>query len=71
MSKRFGRHLKGKTIVCLGIPDEYDFTDPGLVRVLEARLKIAPRTCPSTSEICQRQYIRSFPRRADFVAKAS
>ena len=37
MSKQFGRHLKGKRIICLGIPDEYDFMEPGLVRLLEAK----------------------------------
>lgn len=37
LSKRFGRHLKGKRIVCLAIPDDYAFMDPDLVRLLEAR----------------------------------
>lgn len=37
LSKRFGRHLKGKRIVCLAIPDDYAFMDPDLVGLLEAR----------------------------------
>lgn len=37
LTKRFGRHLKGKRIVCLAIPDDYAFMDPELIRILEAR----------------------------------
>lgn len=37
LSKRFSRHLKGKRIVCLAIPDDYDFMDPDLVRLLETK----------------------------------
>jgi predicted protein tyrosine phosphatase len=37
LSKRFNKHLKGKRIVCLAIPDDYDFMDPHLIRLLEAR----------------------------------
>lgn len=37
MSKQFRRHLKGKRVICLGIPDEYDFMEPALVRLLEAK----------------------------------
>ena len=37
LSKRFPRHLKGKRIVCLAIPDDYAFMDPELVRLLETR----------------------------------
>jgi predicted protein tyrosine phosphatase len=29
-----GRHLNGKRIVCLDIPDKYDFMDPELVALL-------------------------------------
>ena len=38
--KKFGKHLNGKRIVVLGIPDEYEFMDPRLVKLLEA--KVAP-----------------------------
>jgi predicted protein tyrosine phosphatase len=30
--------LKGKRLICLHIPDDYDFMDPGLVRLLEAKV---------------------------------
>ena len=37
LSRAFRRHLKGKRVVCLDIPDDYAFMDPELVRLLEAR----------------------------------
>jgi predicted protein tyrosine phosphatase len=37
LSKKFRPHLKGKRIICLDIPDEFEYMDPGLVRLLEAR----------------------------------
>lgn len=37
LSKRFRQHLKGKRIICLAIADDYEFMDPGLIRLLEAR----------------------------------
>lgn len=40
LSKRFGAHLKGKRLICLGIPDDYDFMDPALVALL--RRKVTP-----------------------------
>jgi predicted protein tyrosine phosphatase len=30
--------LKGKRVVCLDIPDDYEFMDPVLVRLLENRV---------------------------------
>lgn len=38
LSKRFGRHLNGKRIVCLDIPDEFGFMDPTLVSLLKAKV---------------------------------
>lgn len=38
LSSKFKRHLGNKRIVCLGIPDEYDFMDPTLVRILQAKV---------------------------------
>jgi predicted protein tyrosine phosphatase len=38
LQKRFRKALGGKRIVCLDIPDEYEFMDPDLIRLLEARL---------------------------------
>ena len=36
--RRFGRALNGQRLVCLDVPDEYDFMDAGLMRLLEARM---------------------------------
>lgn len=38
LSARFRAHIKGKRIICLNIPDEFDFMDPALVRLLEVRV---------------------------------
>lgn len=37
LNERFGRSLKGKQLVCLRIPDQYDFMDPELVSLLTER----------------------------------
>jgi predicted protein tyrosine phosphatase len=36
--RRFEKTVKGKRIICLDIPDEYNFMDPGLVRLLKAKV---------------------------------
>jgi predicted protein tyrosine phosphatase len=36
--KRFRDAIHGKRIICLDIPDNYAFMDPGLVAILESRL---------------------------------
>ncbi|MFC3653111.1 low molecular weight protein tyrosine phosphatase family protein [Dyella humi] len=38
LSKKFGHHLGGKRIICLDIPDEYDFMDPVLVQLLRQKV---------------------------------
>ena len=38
LSKRYGASLKGKRIVVLGIPDDYAYMDPVLVKLLETRV---------------------------------
>ena len=38
LSKRFKPFLKGKRIVCLDVPDEFEFMEPALIRLLEARI---------------------------------
>jgi len=38
VQKRFHRLLENKRLICLDIPDDYEFMDPGLVRLLEARM---------------------------------
>jgi predicted protein tyrosine phosphatase len=37
LKRKFGKHLAGKRVVVLEIPDNYRFMDPELVRLLEAR----------------------------------
>jgi len=37
LSKKFRVQLKSKRIICLDIPDEFEFMDPALVRLLEAK----------------------------------
>jgi predicted protein tyrosine phosphatase len=43
LPKRFKRQLGGARVVCLDIPDDYEFMDPELIRLLEARV---PRHLP-------------------------
>ncbi|MBI2387942.1 MAG: phosphotyrosine protein phosphatase [Elusimicrobia bacterium] len=37
LMKTFGSCLKGKKVVCLGIPDDYGYMDSELIRLLEAK----------------------------------
>ena len=37
LQRRFGEHLRQARVVCLDIPDDYPFMDPGLVALLEER----------------------------------
>jgi predicted protein tyrosine phosphatase len=37
LTRKFSAHLRDKRIICLDIPDEYEFMDPALVRLLEAK----------------------------------
>ena len=36
LSKHFREHLKAQRVICLNIPDDYEYMDPRLVRLLEA-----------------------------------
>jgi len=38
LTKRFGDHLKNKRVVCLDIPDEFEYMDPALIRLLETKV---------------------------------
>ncbi|QTC90624.1 low molecular weight protein tyrosine phosphatase family protein [Brevundimonas goettingensis] len=38
LQKRFKASLKRARVICLGIPDDYEFMDPNLVRLLKARV---------------------------------
>jgi predicted protein tyrosine phosphatase len=40
LSARFKPQLAGKRVVCLGIPDNYQFMQPALVKLL--RIKVTP-----------------------------
>ena len=45
LQRRFRAALVGKRVICLGIPDDYAFMQPELVRLLEARVS---RHLPAT-----------------------
>lgn len=38
LKARFGQQLRGVRVVCLDIPDDYDFMDPRLVELLLRRV---------------------------------
>ncbi len=38
LSSKFQSHLKGKRVICLDIPDEYDFMNPELVELLKKKV---------------------------------
>ncbi len=38
LSAKFGQHLKNARVVCLDIPDRFDFMDTELVRLLKAKI---------------------------------
>lgn len=44
LSEKFKPHLRNKRVICLEIPDSYDFMAPELVELLKARV---PRHLPS------------------------
>ena len=37
LSRKHRRHLNGKRVISLNIPDDHDYMDPALVRLLEAK----------------------------------
>lgn len=38
LNRKFRAHLNGKRVVCLDIPDQYDFMDPALVALLNKKV---------------------------------
>ena len=36
LSAKFQRHLHGKRVICLDIPDDYEYMQPELIKLLEA-----------------------------------
>lgn len=45
LSAKFGAQVAGKRVVCLEIPDDFDYMEPALVELLKARV---PRYLPSS-----------------------
>lgn len=37
LSQKFRAHLNGKRVICVDIPDDYDYMQPELVRLLETK----------------------------------
>lgn len=45
LSKKFRPSLNGKRVICLDIPDDYEFMDPFLVKLLTEKVqRFLPRT---------------------------
>lgn len=38
LSSKFSAHLRGKRVICLDIPDEYDYMQPELIQLLKAKV---------------------------------
>lgn len=38
LSRRWRQHLAGKRVVCLNIPDDYNYMEPSLIRLLETKV---------------------------------
>ncbi len=38
LQKKFKQHINGQRIICLNIPDDYEFMDPELISLLKARV---------------------------------
>jgi predicted protein tyrosine phosphatase len=39
LTKKYRTFINGKRIICLDIPDEYDYMDPKLISLLKAKVK--------------------------------
>ena len=37
LSKKYKKHLNGQRVITLGIPDDYEYMDPVLIKLLEAK----------------------------------
>lgn len=50
LNRKFRSSLDGKRVICLDIPDDYEFMDPVLVRLLESRVgRFLSRPSPTAS----------------------
>jgi predicted protein tyrosine phosphatase len=38
LSKNFQLFLKGKKVICLDIPDEYEYMEPALIELLQQKV---------------------------------
>lgn len=38
LQQRFGAQLKGRRVICLAIPDDYDYMQPELIELLERKV---------------------------------
>ena len=38
VNSKYRRHLNNKRVICLGIPDDYEYMDPELVRILKVKV---------------------------------
>ena len=38
LRKKFGKHLKDQKLICLDIPDIYEYMEPALIEVFESKL---------------------------------
>jgi predicted protein tyrosine phosphatase len=38
ITKQFKHQLAGKRVVILGIPDDYEFMDPGLIKIIQQKV---------------------------------
>jgi len=38
LRKRFRRHIKDQRVICLGVPDDYEYMEPALVELLIAKV---------------------------------
>jgi len=38
LSRNFRAHLKNKRVICLDIPDDFEYMDPALIRILETKV---------------------------------
>jgi len=39
LSQKYRKHLNGQRVIVLGIPDDYDYMDPDLVKLLQVKVR--------------------------------
>lgn len=49
LGSKFKKNLKNTQVICLNIPDDYDFMDPTLVKLLKAKVpQFLPSVCTAS-----------------------